>query len=112
MGDGDPAGDGHDDAMAESCIATRECELLDRRSFHNQAQARMALEFVEGSYPPRRPMLRVTTARTTSSHPISRSDSSTNEDRATGKKRDSYCTLPGRVGYRSSSGANSFRARR
>ena len=45
------AGDGHDNAMAESVFATLECERLDRRAFHTQVQARMALfEFIEGWY--------------------------------------------------------------
>ena len=48
-------GDAYDNAMAESFFATLECELLDRRKFRNQAEARMALfEFIEGWYNPRR----------------------------------------------------------
>ena len=49
------AGDCFDNAMAESFFATLECELLDRRSFRTQAQARMAIfQFIEGWYNPRR----------------------------------------------------------
>ena len=49
------AGDCYDNAMAESFFATLECELLQRRSFKNQAQARMAIfSFVESFYNTRR----------------------------------------------------------
>ena len=49
------AGDCFDNAMAESFFATLECELIDRRSFRTQAEARMALfEFLEGWYNTRR----------------------------------------------------------
>ena len=49
------AGDCYDNAMAESFFATLECELIDRRSFRTQAEARMAIfEFVESWYNPRR----------------------------------------------------------
>jgi putative transposase len=49
------AGDAYDNAMAESFFATLECELLDRRRFKTQAEARMAVfAFVEGFYNPRR----------------------------------------------------------
>ena len=49
------AGDCFDNAMAESFFATLECELIDRRSFRTQAQARMAIfQFIEGWYNPRR----------------------------------------------------------
>ena len=45
------AGDCYDNAMAESFFATLECELLQRRSFPTQAEARMAIfAFVEGWY--------------------------------------------------------------
>ena len=45
------AGDCYDNAMAESFFATLECELIDRRSFQTQAQARTAIfEFIEGWY--------------------------------------------------------------
>jgi len=48
-------GDAYDNAMAESFFATLECELLDRRRFRTQAEARMAVfEFIEGFYNPRR----------------------------------------------------------
>ena len=41
--------------MAESFFATLECELLDRRRFRTQAEARIAVfEFIEGFYNPRR----------------------------------------------------------
>jgi putative transposase len=39
--------------MCESFFATLECELLDRRRFASQAQARMAcFSFIEGWYDP------------------------------------------------------------
>jgi len=48
-------GDAYDNAMAESFFATPECELLDRRRFKTQAEARIAVfEFIEGFYNPRR----------------------------------------------------------
>jgi putative transposase len=48
-------GDAFDNAMAESFFATLECELLERRKFPTQVQARMAIfEFIEGWYNPRR----------------------------------------------------------
>lgn len=48
-------GDAYDNAMCESFFATLECELLDRRRFKTQAEARMALfEFIEGFYNRRR----------------------------------------------------------
>src|SRR4029450_4037268 len=48
-------GDAYDNAMAESFFATLECELLDRRRFKTQAEARMAVfAFIEGFYNPRR----------------------------------------------------------
>ena len=41
--------------MAESFFATLECELIDRRSFQTQAEARRAVfEFIEGWYNTRR----------------------------------------------------------
>ena len=44
-------GDCFDNAMCESFFATLECELLDRRSFKNPAEARSAVfEFIEGWY--------------------------------------------------------------
>ena len=46
-------GDAYDDAMCESFFATLECELLDRRRFASQAEARMAcFSFIEGCYNP------------------------------------------------------------
>ena len=48
-------GDAYDNAMAESFFATLECELLDRRRFKTQVEARMAIfEFIEGWYNPHR----------------------------------------------------------
>jgi putative transposase len=48
-------GDAYDNAMVESFFATLECELLDRRRFRTQAEARMAVfEFIEGFYNQRR----------------------------------------------------------
>ena len=48
-------GDAYDNAMAESFFATLECELLDRRRFRSQAEARRAVfDFIEGWYNPRR----------------------------------------------------------
>ena len=49
------AGDCYDNAMAESFFATLECELLQRRTFKTQAEARMAIfAFVESFYNTRR----------------------------------------------------------
>ena len=46
-------GDAYDNAMCESFFATLECELLERRRFVSQAQARMAVfTFIEGFYNP------------------------------------------------------------
>jgi putative transposase len=48
-------GDAYDNAMAESFFATLECELLDRRCFRTQAEAKLAVfEYLEGFYNPRR----------------------------------------------------------
>ena len=48
-------GDAYDNAMCESFFATLECELLDRRRFTTQVEARMAVfDFIEGFYNPRR----------------------------------------------------------
>lgn len=48
-------GDAYDNAMCESFFATLECELLDRRRFRSQAEARMAVfQFIEGFYNPSR----------------------------------------------------------
>ena len=49
------AGDCFDNAMAESFFATLECELLQRRSFKTQAEARMAIfAFLKSWYNTRR----------------------------------------------------------
>lgn len=49
------AGDCYDNALCESFFATLECELLDRHTFHTQAEARLAIfEFIEGWYNPHR----------------------------------------------------------
>ena len=46
-------GDAYDNAMAESFFSTLECELLSRRRFASQAEARMAcFSFIEGFYNP------------------------------------------------------------
>ena len=46
-------GDAYDNAMCESFFATLECELLDRRHFASQAEARIAcFSFIEGFYNP------------------------------------------------------------
>jgi len=48
-------GDAYDNAMCESFFATLECELLARRRFTSQAEARMAVfSFIEGWYNPAR----------------------------------------------------------
>jgi putative transposase len=48
-------GDCFDNAMCESFFATLECELLDRRSFKTQVEARIAVfDFIEGWYNPHR----------------------------------------------------------
>lgn len=48
-------GDAYDNAMAESFFATLECELLDRRRFQTQAEAKLAVfEYIEGFYNPHR----------------------------------------------------------
>jgi len=48
-------GDAYDNALCESFFATLECELLDRRRFRTQVEARMAIfDFIEGFYNPRR----------------------------------------------------------
>jgi putative transposase len=48
-------GDCFDNALCESFFATLECELIDRRRFPTQAEARMAIfEFLEGWYNPHR----------------------------------------------------------
>ena len=48
-------GDAYDNAMCESFFATLETELIDRKSFRNQAEARMAVfDFIEAWYNPHR----------------------------------------------------------
>lgn len=48
-------GDAYDNAMAESFFATLEREVINRRSFKSQAEARMAIfTWLEGWYNPRR----------------------------------------------------------
>jgi putative transposase len=48
-------GDAYDNAMAESFFATLECELLDRRRFRSQAEAKLAVfDWIEGWYNSRR----------------------------------------------------------
>jgi len=48
-------GDAYDNAMAEAFFATLECELLERRRFRSQAEARIAVfHFIEGFYNPTR----------------------------------------------------------
>ena len=48
-------GDAYDNALCESFFATLQCELLDRRRFPTQAEARMAVfDFIEGWYNPHR----------------------------------------------------------
>jgi putative transposase len=48
-------GDCFNNAMCESFFATLECELLNRKSFRTQAEARMAIfDFIEGWYNPHR----------------------------------------------------------
>ena len=48
-------GDAFDNAMCESFFATLECELLDRRCFHSQSEARIAVfQWIEGWYNSRR----------------------------------------------------------
>jgi putative transposase len=48
-------GDAYDNAMAEAFFATLECELIDRRRWPSQVEARMAVfSYIEGWYNPRR----------------------------------------------------------
>ena len=48
-------GDAFDNAMPESFFSILECELLARRRFGSQAEARMAcFSFIEGFYNPAR----------------------------------------------------------
>ena len=49
------AGDCFDNALCESLFATLECELIDRRRFRTQAEARLAIfDFIEAWYNPHR----------------------------------------------------------
>lgn len=51
----DSVGDAYDNAMAESFFATLDCEVIDRRTFKSQAEARMAIfTWLEGWYNPLR----------------------------------------------------------
>jgi putative transposase len=48
-------GDAYDNAMAESFFATLEREVLNRRRFKTQAEAKMAIfDWLEGWYNPHR----------------------------------------------------------
>ena len=48
-------GDCFDNALCESFFATLECELIDRESFPNRSQAKLAVfEYIEGWYNPHR----------------------------------------------------------
>ncbi len=48
-------GDCFDNALCESFFATLECELIDRHSFPNHSQAKLAIfEYIEGWYNPHR----------------------------------------------------------
>jgi len=48
-------GDAYDNALAESFFASLECELIDRRRFTSQVEARLAVfSYIEGFYNPRR----------------------------------------------------------
>ena len=48
-------GDAYDNAMCESFFATLKTELIERKSFRNQAEARMAVfDFIEAWYNPHR----------------------------------------------------------
>jgi putative transposase len=48
-------GDCYDNAMAESFFASLECELLAKRRFRNQTEAKLAVfEYIEGWYNPHR----------------------------------------------------------
>ncbi len=48
-------GDAYDNAMAESFFATLEREVLNRRRFHSQAEAKIAVfRWLEGWYNPHR----------------------------------------------------------
>jgi transposase InsO family protein len=46
-------GDADDNAMAESCLATLACELLDRHRLRTRTEARAAVfDYLEGFYTP------------------------------------------------------------
>ena len=48
-------GDAYDNALSESFFATLECELIERRSFRTQGEARREVfHFMEGWYNPHR----------------------------------------------------------
>ena len=48
-------GDAYDNAMAESFFASLECELIDRRSWKNKTEARLAIfTWIESWYNPTR----------------------------------------------------------
>lgn len=48
-------GDAYDNALCESFFASLECELLDRHTLRNHAEARLALfKYIEGWYNPHR----------------------------------------------------------
>jgi len=48
-------GDAYDNAMCESFFATLKTELIERKSFRNQTEARMAVfDFIEAWYNPHR----------------------------------------------------------
>jgi putative transposase len=48
-------GDAYDNALCEMFFTTLECELIERRSFRNHAEAKMAvLDFIEAWYKPHR----------------------------------------------------------
>jgi putative transposase len=65
-------GDAYDNAMCESFFASPECELLARRRFTSQAEARMAvLAYIEGWSNP----LRLHSALGYKSPPLSRRSS-------------------------------------
>ena len=48
-------GDAYDNALCESFFASLECELLDRYTFRNHAEARLAVfKYIEGWFNPHR----------------------------------------------------------
>ncbi len=48
-------GDAYDNALCESFFASLECELLDRTTLRNHAEARLAVfQYIEGWYNPHR----------------------------------------------------------